>query len=341
LFLQLCGWFGTWELWVGAISDTDYQVTSGIFKFQEQFTSNCANHSDLPFTNIMDKGYRCRLAAWRTGRQLLLRPLFARSDRKFNTREIIHSSAISAGRAANERAVNVSKRSGYLARGMKTHGDATELADAWLAWSLQINFMIKSQLCNYNKYLYMTFDTIRHNESILFVLILIVSDEGIDKRGEEMVGGVSEKEVRLPIEKCGNFFAKIFASLWEPGNAAPPNLLPILHMHAGGQGSGGGGIRAHALVGFLPSNILPVHSNIKHQTGQVVSLLSNLLLVDSAHHHTNHPKESLKHYVAKALYFLFVSCTVSVDSSFGLFCQAGPQRFLGNQPCPCPCPSDL
>jgi hypothetical protein len=42
----------------------------------------------IPFTNIVDKGYRCIMAAWRAGKQLFLQLAFATSDRKFNTREV-------------------------------------------------------------------------------------------------------------------------------------------------------------------------------------------------------------------------------------------------------------
>ena len=31
VFLQLCSWMGTWELWAGAISETKYQTRSGVF----------------------------------------------------------------------------------------------------------------------------------------------------------------------------------------------------------------------------------------------------------------------------------------------------------------------
>jgi hypothetical protein len=33
VFLQLCGWMGTWELWAGAISDMEYQTRSGVFEY--------------------------------------------------------------------------------------------------------------------------------------------------------------------------------------------------------------------------------------------------------------------------------------------------------------------
>jgi len=64
VFLQLCGWMGTWELWAGCISDSDYQVRAGILAFMAWFVSQDPLHSDIPFLSILDKGYRIVLAAW-------------------------------------------------------------------------------------------------------------------------------------------------------------------------------------------------------------------------------------------------------------------------------------
>ena len=30
IFLELCGWLGGWELWLGAVSDSDYQESSPV-----------------------------------------------------------------------------------------------------------------------------------------------------------------------------------------------------------------------------------------------------------------------------------------------------------------------
>jgi hypothetical protein len=49
---------------------------------------------ELAFTNILDKGYRCVLAAWRAGGQLLLQPFFAKSDQKFSNNEVLLSGAV-------------------------------------------------------------------------------------------------------------------------------------------------------------------------------------------------------------------------------------------------------
>ena len=68
-FLQLSGWLGTFELWAGATSDTDYLGNSGVLALQEAFVKDCGTNPDLPFTSIVDKGYyRSLIAAWRLGR---------------------------------------------------------------------------------------------------------------------------------------------------------------------------------------------------------------------------------------------------------------------------------
>ena len=38
VFLQLCGWLGVEELWVGATSDTHYQENTKIFERQDRFS---------------------------------------------------------------------------------------------------------------------------------------------------------------------------------------------------------------------------------------------------------------------------------------------------------------
>ena len=63
---------------------------------------------------LSTKGYRCIMVAWPAGKQLFLQSAFARSDRKFNTREVNRSSTVASDRSGNERAVNVAKRAGVL-----------------------------------------------------------------------------------------------------------------------------------------------------------------------------------------------------------------------------------
>ena len=147
VFLQLCGWTGVEHLWVGATSDTHYQEHTQIFEKQRDFAAkDLVNGKVIPFTNMVDKGYRINLPAWRAGRQLVYQPIFAKSDRKFTGRETIKSAKIATHRSGNERAVNRCKMSGYIKRGLQPHGKTYTLDDAWLAWSFQTNFMHKAVL---------------------------------------------------------------------------------------------------------------------------------------------------------------------------------------------------
>jgi hypothetical protein len=145
VFLELCGWMGTWELWAGAISETEYQTQSGVFEYMQW----SIDHFDkgIPFTSTVDKGYRCiMVAVWRAGKQLFLQLAFARSDRKFNTREVNRSSTVASDRSGNERAVNVAKRAGVLKRGSRLIESSDVIADVWIAWGFQANFMYKPVL---------------------------------------------------------------------------------------------------------------------------------------------------------------------------------------------------
>jgi hypothetical protein len=107
---------------------------------QKEFAENDKS-SNEPFTNILDRGFRCNVAAWRMGGQYILQPTFAKSDRQFTTNQLLSSAAIATDRGGNERAVNVCKRSGLLKRGLGTNGSMENLDNAWLAWSFQANFM--------------------------------------------------------------------------------------------------------------------------------------------------------------------------------------------------------
>ena len=103
-------------------------------------------NKDIKFTNITDKGYRCRMAAWRTGKQLLLQPFFAKADRKFSSKEVLASAKIASHRSGNERAVKVAKRAGKIARGAVGPDSFEDLDDLWLCWGFQANFMYQPVL---------------------------------------------------------------------------------------------------------------------------------------------------------------------------------------------------
>jgi hypothetical protein len=146
VFQQLCGWMGAWQLWAGSISDSGYVAKSGILEQQKQFVADDPVHSDVPFTMILDKGHRITTQAFQSGEQRVMQPDFARSDRKFNSHEVLRSAGVATDRSGNERAVNVVKRSGLIQRGLQNHQQASTIDDAWLAWSFQVNFMFKPVL---------------------------------------------------------------------------------------------------------------------------------------------------------------------------------------------------
>jgi hypothetical protein len=103
-------------------------------------------YKGIPFTNIVDKGKCCIMAAWRVGKQLFLQPAFARSDQKFSTREVNRSSMVASDRSGNERAGNMAKRAGVLKRGLRPNESADVIADVWIAWGFQANFMYRPVL---------------------------------------------------------------------------------------------------------------------------------------------------------------------------------------------------
>ena len=116
---------------------------SGILDEQKKFV----NHSttpNVPFSNIFDKRYRLVLAALRSSGQYVLQPYWKKSDRKFTSKELLVSIAVASDRAANKRQVHVTKLSGYLKRGVQTHQKLETMADVWLVWGFQSNFMFES-----------------------------------------------------------------------------------------------------------------------------------------------------------------------------------------------------
>ena len=142
VFTQLCGWIGTADLWPGGVSDTDYNRREGYLKLQEDFANNDhVNEAVLPFTNIYDKGYRAKMVAWKTGKQHVLQPVWAESDRRFGRNETLLTGSVATDCAGNERAVNVSKRAWFVNRGFTPNMSPKQMNNAWLTWSFQSNFM--------------------------------------------------------------------------------------------------------------------------------------------------------------------------------------------------------
>ena len=80
--------------------------------------------------------------AWHQG-QFVLQPTFAKSDKKFSTRDVLRAASVAADRSGNERAIRISKISAYVKRGTQKHTNIVRLCAAWLAWSFQANFMFE------------------------------------------------------------------------------------------------------------------------------------------------------------------------------------------------------
>ena len=147
VFIQPCGWMGSHELWVGAVSDSEYMERSGILTEQTKYIKeHDSTTQSIPWTIILDKGYRITVAAWRAGGQFVLQPSFAKSDCKFTANETIMSSTVASDRAANERAVKYMKLSHYIKKGLLENQRTSRLSDVWIAWGFQCNFLYKPVL---------------------------------------------------------------------------------------------------------------------------------------------------------------------------------------------------
>ena len=75
------------------------------------------------------------------------RAVFAKSDRKFNSREVLISGAVASHQSGNERAVvERMKESNFVCRGIHHRVNFDTVADVWLAWGFQCNFMFEPVL---------------------------------------------------------------------------------------------------------------------------------------------------------------------------------------------------
>ena len=143
VFLQLCGWLGVGELWVGATSDSFYmEKANDILQRQEHFAKkDLVNGEYIPFGNILDKGYRIVRTAFKFGKQTCIQPMFAESDVTFTSNEMNYSASVAADRSGNERAVHLAKLSGSVKRGLYPRSSPAHMNNIWEAWSFQTNFM--------------------------------------------------------------------------------------------------------------------------------------------------------------------------------------------------------
>ena len=141
--IMLCGWLLVAALWGGGVSDTDYNQREGYLDKQDKFAQkDLVDGEVVTFLNILDRGFRAKMAAWEHGRQLALQPPQTKSDERFRGSQTVYSAGIATDRAGNERGVNVSKRSDLFGRrGFNTGTNVHRFQRAWLVWSFQANFM--------------------------------------------------------------------------------------------------------------------------------------------------------------------------------------------------------
>ena len=104
IFTQCGGWHGVYDLWMGAVSDTDYNRRAGYVQQQEEFQNiDLVEGQVIPFLNIYDKGYRAKMVAWKNGKQKVLQPYYANSDCRFNRIYSPASASIACDRGGNKR----------------------------------------------------------------------------------------------------------------------------------------------------------------------------------------------------------------------------------------------
>jgi hypothetical protein len=145
VFIQPCGWMGTHELWMGAVSDSEYMLRSGIFQRQHQYLGKYDPlSSHVTWLNMLDRGYRNLGGfAFENGRQTVVQPAFSRVDDRFTTYETLRSSSVASIRGGKERAVKQAKSSKYVASGLQPNDSCTRLCNVWESWGFQLNFMFR------------------------------------------------------------------------------------------------------------------------------------------------------------------------------------------------------
>jgi hypothetical protein len=125
----------------GRITDSQMVKDSNILVDQRKFSEAEKKHSDIPFTNVFDKGFRNVLDALKEG-QKCVQPTYSKGDSQFTGEETLYSALIVMIRSGNERAVQRCKMSWFVKRGCAFQlWDTSLVCDHWEAWTFQVNFM--------------------------------------------------------------------------------------------------------------------------------------------------------------------------------------------------------
>ena len=151
--MQLCGWIVNEDLWVGAVSDTDYNKKAGYLKEQQKFQEcdlvfddDDATGRKVVFLILYDRGYRAKMAAYLEGKQEVVQPPASKSDERFRGRTTVYAATVAHDRSGNERSVNVCKRSAMIKRGFKLRMNPVRYNAVWRGWAFRANFMYEAVL---------------------------------------------------------------------------------------------------------------------------------------------------------------------------------------------------
>lgn len=141
--VQPCGFVRTYMLWVAAITDSQYMIRNRIFEHQQRFQrSDLVGGVEIPFMNILDRGYKLSNEAFKAGKQTVQQPIFReRNQQRFTGRETLLSASIASIRSGNERAVAKAKMAGFLKKGLRPSECPERLDNVWLAWGFMVGYL--------------------------------------------------------------------------------------------------------------------------------------------------------------------------------------------------------
>jgi hypothetical protein len=98
----------------------------------------------IPFTIVLDKGYRIASDAFNAAGQFTLQPIFTQCDQHFTIVETFISCSVATNCASNEWNVRYMKISDFISKGLLSAESIVNLCDTLIAWGYQVNFMYKS-----------------------------------------------------------------------------------------------------------------------------------------------------------------------------------------------------
>jgi hypothetical protein len=97
------------------VSDSDFNRREGYLEHQMDFANTIVvkgeegsgKFSVVPFINVYDKGYRADMVASKCGKQKVLQPEWAESDKRFRRDQTLISASVATDHEGNKREVNM------------------------------------------------------------------------------------------------------------------------------------------------------------------------------------------------------------------------------------------